>query len=463
MVLRRWPMVLIALLVCTLPTQATPGTKVFLPLVSAPAPASPFGFDLRWYIGANVLPYVRDLRPRWARAGEVLWPDVEPVRGGGYRWQALAGIESNIKRLRALGIEPTLIIQRSPAWAQRVPGRLCSPPKPEAVADFARFTRALAARYAGQVNYWEVWNEPDVAPDQVVDDDGFGCWVDPALPNFGGNYYGEVVKQVAPAIRAGNAQARVIAGALLYQWPDDSVSQAFLRGMLATGAGSSIDALSFHAYGEWGAGDLLVAKTTRVRQTLATYGLADKPLFATEIAATCGTNKLAGCQPDFERWKLRQANYAARIYAEALALDLEGAFWYTLTLNNPGFQYSHLIDWSNGALAPRKSYYAFLNSARLLEGAQYSGPPLVEPSIDQMDKVQALRFRKRASVLWVLWVPKIDFPAIYNLPVPVGARAICTDHLADNPPTTYDCTDTNRDGLIPRAVNELPQYVEVFE
>ena len=141
---------------------------------------------------------------------------------------------------------------------------------------------------------------------------------------------------------------------------------------------------------------------------------------------------------------------------------MRGAFWYTLALTNPGFQYSHLIDMANGKLTPRKSYYAFLNSARLLQGAQYIGPALAEPGSDQMRKVQMLPFGKPGSRLYVLWVPRTDLPVLYNLPVPRGARAICTDHLSDAAPAVYDCSDTNRDGMIPRAVNELPQYVEVL-
>ena len=77
--------------------------------------------------------------------------------------------------------------------------------------------------------------------------------------------------------------------------------------------------------------------------------------------------------------------------------------------------------------------------------------------------LQALPFRKSSSKLYVLWVPQIDFPEPYNLAVPVGARAECTDHLDQNPPAIYDCSDINRDGMIPRAVNGLPQYVEVFD
>lgn len=441
--------------------SASAGKRIFVPIASAVGPVNPFGFDVRSNIGDAVIPFVVKARPQWARAGDVSWSSIEPIRGGGYRWGVLAQVDENINRLRAAGIEPTLVIQQSPGWAQRIPGRVCSPPSPEALDDFVRFTHALAARYAGRVNFWEIWNEPDIAAEDVSDSDGMGCWIDASQPDLGGGYYGEVLKRVAPAMRAANARAQVMGGALLYQWPDDSGAQVFLKGMLNAGAGQVIDALSFHAYGEWGAGDLLLAKTNRIRQILGSYGLANKPLFATEIAAACGSNIAAECQPNYTSWKTRQANYAARIYAEAIALKLKGAFWYTLAIPNPGFRYSQLVDINNTSLVPRPSYYAFINSAHLLQGAQYIGPALSEPPLSQMRKVQALPFTKGRTRLYVLWVPRTDFPVIYNLPVPAGARAICTDHLDQNPPATYDCSDTNRDGFIPRAVNELPQYVEL--
>ncbi|MEO7910739.1 MAG: hypothetical protein ABIV47_13920, partial [Roseiflexaceae bacterium] len=153
------------LLVAILPAQAGSRTqatqfKLFLPMMIVPAAASPFGFDVRSNASDTALEYAKDARAKWARAGDVVWADIEPVRGGGYHWEVLGEVEQNLRRLQAAGIEPTLVIMRSPAWAQRVPGRLCSPPKPEYIADFVRFAHALAARYAGSVNYWEIWNEP---------------------------------------------------------------------------------------------------------------------------------------------------------------------------------------------------------------------------------------------------------------------------------------------------------------
>jgi hypothetical protein len=125
------------------------------------------------------MPLVVEANPRWSRAGDVLWALVEPVRGGGYRWEAIADVERNVRRLRAAGIEPALVVQWSPPWAQSIPGMLCSAPRPNTIADFAAFMRAAAQRFSSgdlRVDYWEIWNEPDFRPDEVIGNEGFGCW-----------------------------------------------------------------------------------------------------------------------------------------------------------------------------------------------------------------------------------------------------------------------------------------------
>jgi Cellulase (glycosyl hydrolase family 5) len=444
--------------------------NVYLPIVVAPpVPPSLFGVDVRSYANDGMLPYVQEANPRWVRAGDALWAYVERERGV-YDWSMLAQLEANVVRLRKLGLEPIVVVQQSPSWAQREPGRLCSPPNAEHLDDFARFMGAIAARYASgpaMINYWEVWNEPDYTIDEVQSDlSGFGCWASSQLPYTGGQYYGDALNRVYPVIKANNPNAVVLAGALSYELSRENVSRDFTRGMLVSTAGNSFDALSFHAYGEWGAGDLLLLKTDRLRAILAEYGLSRKPLFATEIAATCYSVRnlnvpaAISCPADFEQ---RQANYAARIYAETIALDLMGGLWYTLVASGTDVAANaQLIDDVNGTMVPRAAFYAFRNSGRLLNGARYTGPPLREPTDDQLEEVQALTFRKGNNTLYVLWVPVADFPKFYNLQVPAGVTAVCTDQLNRATPATYYCSDLNGDGIIPRAINELPQYVELI-
>src|SRR4051812_41877020 len=117
------------LFVALLPAQASPRVQtapyqLFLPMMLAPASASPFGFDVPLSANDAAIQYAKDARAKWARAGDVRWGDIEPVRGGGYHWEVLADVDKNILRLRDAQIEPTLVIYRTPTWAQRVQGRV---------------------------------------------------------------------------------------------------------------------------------------------------------------------------------------------------------------------------------------------------------------------------------------------------------------------------------------------------
>ncbi|NOK60598.1 MAG: hypothetical protein GFH27_549297n197 [Chloroflexi bacterium AL-W] len=465
--------ILITITTVSAEPQAPPPTQVYLPMIQTPPPPpNPFGFDLRTYSPEESLEYIRAFRgatPRWTRAGDVFWASVEPVRGAGYNWDAIKHIEENVRRLRAEGIEPIVMVRHTPEWAQTIPGRVCSPMKPEYIDDFARFMEALTARYADgplEIDYWEIWNEPDYAADQIYDIQGVGCWANPSVPDKGGAYYGEVLKRIYPGIKQANPRAVILAGALAYFWPDDEVSRPFLRGMLESGAGNSFDMLSYHAYGAGSSSDLLVLKTFRIRELLAEYGLEDKPLFATEIAATCASNDKTSCTPDFDHWwTYSQANYAARIYAEVMALGIEGALWYTFVSEEPGFAYSHLIDRDEQTLTPRPSYYAFRNSARLLLGAEYDGTPVTIPPPEQASEVQIRTFYKPDSLLHVVWVPELqgNFPPLYNITIESHQTAICTHKLDQNRPQIYPCHVDRGVGVVPIVVNELPRYVEIFD
>src|SRR4029079_12393152 len=80
---------LVLLFVAILPAQASPRAqatqfKLLLPIMLMPATASPFGFDVRSNASDTALEYAKDAQAKCARAGDVHWSDIEPVRGGGY-------------------------------------------------------------------------------------------------------------------------------------------------------------------------------------------------------------------------------------------------------------------------------------------------------------------------------------------------------------------------------------------
>jgi hypothetical protein len=458
--------ILVLFLVTVLALSGIPGAvaqptslphQTVLPVVlGIPGGTGRLGVDLRSTVPDTGLPYLAALGARWSRAGDLPWASVEPVRGT-YRWEVLEGLEANIRRIRASGAEPIVIVQWTPPWAQRVPGRLCSPPAPEYQADFVRFVAAAAHRYADgplAVHHWQIWNEPDFLPEQVGDD-GSGCWATRAAPFYGGDAYGQALTQLYPAIKAANPRATVIAGGLAHFWPEETQTIGFLRGMLTAGAGDSFDMLSFSAYGMYQAADRVIYKSNSLRRELAAFGMGAKPLLAAEVGAVCYMNNR--CQPEYRQY---QADYAARIYAVTLALDLEGALWFTLAAPEPGFQHSHLIAQSD-TLAPWPAYYALRNSARLLVDARSTGAPPQELDESQAELVQRLDFATDRGALYALWVPKTGTERPYALVVPPGARASCTAHLERPVPQTWDCSDSDGNGLVTMRVSSGAMYVEV--
>ena len=90
------------------------------------------------------------------------------------------------------------------------------------------YTKALTTHFRKRVQWYEVWNEPD----------GIWCW----KHGTSGTEYGEMFKATAAAIKAGDPDAKVIGGSICLR------GLAWLNDVLATGAASEMDALTYHAY-----------------------------------------------------------------------------------------------------------------------------------------------------------------------------------------------------------------------
>src|SRR5438477_2880013 len=87
------------------------------------------------------------------------WPDIEPSKGT----FDFAKYDPIVK---AVAAHPPLrlvaVLYGSPVWARRAEAsdRLTAPPT--SMADFADFAGTVAAHYAGQVDYYQVWDEPNL-------------------------------------------------------------------------------------------------------------------------------------------------------------------------------------------------------------------------------------------------------------------------------------------------------------
>lgn len=170
----------------------------------------------------------------------LLWHQVEPVEGE-RNWSSPDGA---VEALRAVGIEPLMVVVGSPSWANGVeestPGHYLSvPPRGaplEAWLDrYADFLTDAVERYRGVVRRWEIWNEPNHAafwrpqPDPVA--------------------YRQVYKTLRRTILGVDPNAEVAVGGIgrLTVAPDPDIpGLPFLRRFLRTSP--PIDNVAIHPY-----------------------------------------------------------------------------------------------------------------------------------------------------------------------------------------------------------------------
>lgn len=377
--------------------QQVESTKIYLPLVALnyPSPPPVFSVEIRSGKVSATVAKADDARVWWVRYNGLLWSDVESVQGN-RDWSQIADEELELQKLAERGLTPMVIVRGTPSWAQKVPGVYCGPIKEDRLDDFASFVGELVTRYSSapyNVKYWELWNEPDVAPEWVKPTSAYGCWGDENDADYGGQYYAKMLKRVYPAIKQADPEAQVVLGGLLL-WcdPDDPnpepgtngcLPARFLEGILTNGGGHFLDVVAYHAYPYWAPGstqqdwDLaqlhwdhrggtLLGKLDFIRELLRQYKIT-KPIIMNEGGLMCYSGDPS--DPDCLSNALlsAQANYAVRLYARTWANSLLGATWYTL--DGPGWRQGGLLDANQN---PRPAYHTFKFMAQLLEGAAYS-------------------------------------------------------------------------------------------
>lgn len=379
----------------------------------------------------------------WVRYEGVHWGKVEP-NPGERNWQVLEIFDKNIQILNENDLTPIVTVRFTPDWAQKVPGYSCGPIREENIDDFAAFMGDLAKRYSQypkRIDYWEIWNEPDVYHLLVAKDSPFGCWGDADLPDYGGGYYGEMLKEVYPAIKEVNPQAKVVIGGLLLDCdPDnpppskskeDCLSARFLDGIVKQ-APQSFDIVNFHGYAYWWAtdkgdwdrnhinwghrGGVVLGQLDYVRQVLSDNHL-DKPIMATETALVCDESNLF-CPS--EEYYDAQANYVIRLYTRSYAYGLLGTIWYTI--DSPDWRWSALM---GDGYQPRPAFNAFSFLASILSEADYQN----DLSIGNLEGYQFERLKTQYQIYWSNFQDEV-----FTIQLPSGTQAVLDKYGMDVTP-----------------------------
>jgi len=204
------------------------------------------------------------------------WADLEPSPGA-YRWELWDRL---LPALQRHGLQVIVVLDTSPAWA-RPHWEASNPHAPPAdMADMARFASAFAARYAGQVLAYQIWDEPNVAPHWG------GGEVDP-------RGYVEMLRLTSAAIRQADPEALIVAGGLAPNTEPGGRNMSdvrYLHELYRLGAGAHFDILGVKAYGFWSGPDdrrvdadvLNFSRAILLRREMLRRGEAAKPVWALE-------------------------------------------------------------------------------------------------------------------------------------------------------------------------------------
>jgi Ig-like domain from next to BRCA1 gene/Glycosyl hydrolases family 39 len=195
------------------------------------AVASPYGVDVHAPQGAQlgfVLDQVRDAGIGWVRI-DFVWSDVETAPGV-FDWSVYDALAAAAET-RGLTVYATLAY--TPAWATHGAPTTGVPDDPGTWADFC--ARA-AQRYASSIQYWGLWNEPNLSKfwsgtrQQYIDDI--------LIPGA------DAIHGASPAAKVGGPELAHISSSQWYYWLRDSLNQA----------GSHLDFVTHHVYDSDGNG-----------------------------------------------------------------------------------------------------------------------------------------------------------------------------------------------------------------
>lgn len=204
------------------------------------APRPGVNADLRQYSRQELeahLELMQDSHFVWIRQF-AYWDEIEP-QPGEYDWSAWDVIADAMRNYPQL--ELVAVLMNTPEWA-RVSGAdtaLTRTAPPRSLADFAAFARAFAARYGDVIDYYQIWDEPNL-------DDAWGL-----LPPRPADYTA-LLAAAYQAIHAADPGADVIAAALAptTEIAGQNISDIrFLQAMYQHGAREFMDAVAAKPYG----------------------------------------------------------------------------------------------------------------------------------------------------------------------------------------------------------------------
>ncbi|HEY76601.1 MAG TPA: hypothetical protein G4O00_10545 [Thermoflexia bacterium] len=266
-----------------------PPTPTSWPRTRLPSPDYGMQAFLWWHvnIAERDLQLIEDAGFRWVKQ-LVAWRDIEGTARGGFEW---ARTDYIVERARAHNLNILFRIDGLPLpdWVEPP----ADPSVPVPPAEFAHLCGALAERYRGQVQAYQVWNEPNLSRE----------WAGQP-PNPAG--YVDLLRACYVAIKRADPDALVVSAGLAPTGtgpPEAMPDTEFLIQMYEAGASPYFDLLGVHAPGfrappetspeeaagnpEYGGQRFFCFRHVEdLREIMVRYGDADKQIAILEMGWT---------------------------------------------------------------------------------------------------------------------------------------------------------------------------------
>jgi len=306
----------------------------------------------------------------WSRE-EFHWDMIAPERGK-YDESVLFLYDRTVEGLSNRGINILGLLAYTTPWSSGE----TAPDTPEERKDYAAFAAAMAFRYRGQVDHWEIWNEPNIER----------FWKPEPDPEA----YAALYVEAAQAIHEVNPEATI------FCCSTSGTDYMYIRRVIETAGADMIEGVSFHPYSgdtPWDRSDE-VKDTRRLLDILDFYGL-DVPLWVTEIGYPTSQT---GNGVD----EITQAALLVRAYLSLYAVGVENVFSYDFVDDGTAPDDNELhFGMLRHNLSPKLSWYAIQVMGALLTESRF------EARVDEGDIVR-LRFeRADGTRVWVVWDGRI--------------------------------------------------------
>jgi len=224
----------------------------------------------------RALAMIRDGGFRWIRQ-RFPWSDIEPEQGR-YDWAAWDRI---VAAADEHDLEIIAVLETSPAWARAPIDSDAPQAPPEDFADYADFVKVFAARYADQIDYLQIWDEPNLYPHWGE------RYTDPAG-------YTHLLQAAYRAVKEAYPQALVLTAGLAPNVEEGGRYMSdirFLQNMYEAGAKGYFDILAVKPYGLWyepsdrrvSPQETNFSRPILLREVMVSHGDGDRAIWAVEF------------------------------------------------------------------------------------------------------------------------------------------------------------------------------------